>query len=61
MNIAWAGGQILGSGGGGAIAKSTGDAVPMAIAAALCALTLAALAWLPGLQRRPAASPAPYA
>ena len=39
MNLAWAGGQILGSGGGGAIAKASSDAVPMAITAALCAAT----------------------
>jgi predicted MFS family arabinose efflux permease len=44
MNLAWAGGQILGSGAGGAIAKATGDGVPMAISAALCLLTLLALA-----------------
>jgi MFS family permease len=45
MNIAWAAGQILGSGGGGAIAKIAGDALPTTIAAGLCAATLAALAW----------------
>jgi MFS family permease len=43
MNVAWAGGQIIGSGGGGAIAKATDDIVPMAITAGLCALTLAVL------------------
>ncbi len=43
MNMAWAGGQIAGAGGGGAIAKATGDGVPMAITAGLCAATLAAL------------------
>jgi MFS family permease len=43
MNLAWAGGQIAGSGAGGAVAKATSDAVPMAIAAGLCALTLLAL------------------
>jgi hypothetical protein len=48
MNLAWAGGQIVGSGGGGAIAKSAGDALPTTIAAGLCAATLAALAWDPG-------------
>ena len=52
MNIAWAGGQILGSGGGGAIAKSAGDAVPTAIAAGLCAATLAALALAPAFWGR---------
>jgi MFS family permease len=44
MNIGWAGGQILGSAGGGAAAKAVGDAVPTATAAGLCALTLLALA-----------------
>ena len=40
MNIAWAGGQIVGSGGGGAVAKAAGDAVPVAVTAMLFALTL---------------------
>jgi len=43
MNLAWAGGQILGSGAGGAIAKATGDGVPLALTAALCASTLVGL------------------
>jgi MFS family permease len=43
MNLAWAGGQIIGSGGGGALAKIAGDGVPIAIAAGVCAATLAAL------------------
>jgi predicted MFS family arabinose efflux permease len=43
MNLAWAAGLILGSGAGGAIAKSTGDLAPMAISAALCLATLAAI------------------
>ena len=47
MNLAWAGGQIVGSGGGGAVAKSSGDALPTVVAAGLCAATLAALALLP--------------
>jgi MFS family permease len=44
INLAWAGGQIIGSGAGGALAKAAGDALPMVIAAGLCATTLAALA-----------------
>jgi hypothetical protein len=48
MNMAWAGGQIAGAGGGGAIAKATGDGVPMAITAGLCAATLAALYLMSG-------------
>jgi MFS family permease len=43
-NLAWAGGQILGSGLGGAAAKVAGDGVPTAVAAGLCAVTLAGLA-----------------
>jgi MFS family permease len=49
MNIAWAGGQILGSGVGGAIAKAAGDAAPMLLTAALCTGTLAAI----GVRPRP--------
>jgi MFS family permease len=40
MNLAWAGGQILGSGAGGAIAKATGDMVPTLGTAGLCGATL---------------------
>jgi MFS family permease len=40
MNLAWAGGQILGGGAGGAVAKASGDGLPMAIVAGLCAATL---------------------
>ncbi|MGI8571875.1 MAG: MFS transporter [Solirubrobacteraceae bacterium] len=40
MNFAWAAGQILGSGAGGAVAKAAGDAVPMAVVAGLCLATL---------------------
>jgi MFS family permease len=43
MNLAWAIGQVVGSGAGGAIAKVAGDLVPMAIAAAMCVATLAAI------------------
>jgi MFS family permease len=43
VNLAWAGGQILGSGGGGAMAKVAGDAVPLVTVAALCAITLLGL------------------
>jgi MFS family permease len=44
MNLAWASGQILGSGAGGAIANVAGDAVPMTIAAGLCGCTLLVVA-----------------
>ncbi|HTU86588.1 MAG TPA: MFS transporter [Solirubrobacteraceae bacterium] len=53
INFAWAAGQIAGAAGGGAIAKAAGDGLPFALAAALCAVTLA------GLLVRPAATPAP--
>jgi MFS family permease len=43
MNLAWATGQIVGSGAGGALAKAAGDVLPTAIAAALCLATLAAI------------------
>ena len=36
-NLAWAGGQILGSGVGGAVAKVAGDGLPMTVTAGLCA------------------------
>ena len=42
MNLAWAGGQVVGSGGGGAAAKYFGDGLPMAIVATLCLATLVA-------------------
>jgi MFS family permease len=43
MNLAWAGGVILGSGVGGAIAKAAGDGLPMLLLAGLCAVTLMGL------------------
>jgi hypothetical protein len=43
VNLTWAGGQVLGAVAGGALAEATSDAVPYALLAALCALTLVAL------------------
>ena len=40
-NLAWAGGQILGAGVGGAAAKVAGDGLPTVVAAGLCVATLA--------------------
>lgn len=40
VNLAWAAGQVGGSGAGGALAKVTSDAVPLGLAAALCGATL---------------------
>ncbi len=39
MNLAWAGGQVVGGAAGGGLADLTVDAVPFAILAALCAAT----------------------
>jgi MFS family permease len=43
INLAWAGGQIIGSSAGGGLAKASGDGLPMTLTASLFALTLA---WL---------------
>lgn len=48
MNLAWAGGQIAGSGGGGAAAQAAGDGLPLTLAAGLSAATLL----LVGFRRR---------
>ena len=45
MNLAWASGQVVGSGAGGAVAKAAGDGLVMGVTAGLCALTLVALPW----------------
>jgi MFS family permease len=39
-NLAWAGGHVLGGGAGATIADAFGDAVPYAVMAVLCAVTL---------------------
>ena len=51
-NLAWASGQALGSGAGGALAQVTSDLVPYALIGAACLATLAALRFRP----RPAAT-----
>ena len=43
MNLAWAAGQIVGAGAGGAAAKTDGDSIPVGASAALCAATLVLL------------------
>ena len=43
MNIAWAAGQVVGAGAGGAVANAAGDAVPTAFVAGLFLVTLAAI------------------
>ncbi len=44
INLAWSGGQIAGSAGGGRLAQATDDVVPMLVAAGLALATLLALA-----------------
>lgn len=39
LNLAWAGGQVIGGGASGALADLTSDAVPYALLAALCLIT----------------------
>jgi MFS family permease len=51
MNLAWAGGQILGAAAGGGVAKAAGDGVPTLLAAGLCASTLLALGAFRSLAR----------
>ena len=43
-NIAWSAGQLVGNGGGGALAEATADWVSYGVVALLCVLTLGALA-----------------
>jgi MFS family permease len=45
VNLAWAGGQVAGGSGGGALADATSDTLPFALAAGLLALTGALLTW----------------
>jgi hypothetical protein len=55
-NLAWAGGQALGSAGSGVVAQATSDLVPYLALAGACLATLAALQWR---GRAAAAPPAP--
>jgi MFS family permease len=55
VNLAWAGGEVVGGSGGAALADSTSDVVPYFAVAACLALTLAAFA-LPRSGRVPATS-----
>jgi MFS family permease len=56
VNLAWAGGQVLGGSSGAAIAEASGDWLPYAIVAALFAATFATLTVT---RPRSAAEPAP--
>ena len=40
MNLAWAGGQVVGGGASASLADLTSDAVPYALLASLCLITL---------------------
>ncbi len=42
-NLAWAGGQAIAAAGSGVVAQATSDAVPYALLAAACLVTLAAV------------------
>src|SRR5262249_55177672 len=42
-NLAWASGQTIAAAGSGAVAEATSDAVPYALLAAACLVTLAAV------------------
>jgi MFS family permease len=44
VNLAWAGGQVVGGSGGAALAEASSDAVPYAVCAGLLALSLATIA-----------------
>lgn len=44
VNLAWGGGQMGGGGLGGAVAQATADAVPYAVLALLCSVTLVGVA-----------------
>jgi MFS family permease len=56
VNLAWAGGQVLGGSGGGGLADRTSDTVAYVVVAALLATTAVAVA---ARMREPAASAAP--
>jgi MFS family permease len=43
VNLAWAGGQVIGGSGGAGLADRTSDALPYVIIAALCGLTMVLL------------------
>jgi MFS family permease len=49
MNLAWAGGQVVGGAAGGGLADATADAVPYCLLAAACLATLLALRAQPQL------------
>jgi MFS family permease len=55
VNLAWAGGQILGGAGGARLAEAAGDAVPYLICSALFALALAGLVTRSARRPQPAA------
>jgi MFS family permease len=55
INLAWSGGQIAGSAGGGRLAQATDQVAPMLVAAGLSLVTLLALVGRQALRRRPGA------
>ncbi|MBV8987340.1 MAG: hypothetical protein JO372_02150, partial [Solirubrobacterales bacterium] len=42
--LAWASGQVIGGAGSAGLAQATADAIPYSLLAALCALTVLAVA-----------------
>jgi len=54
MNVAWAGGAVVGPAAGGAIAGAAGDWLPFTVGAVLCAGTLAVLRGRGSARRAPA-------
>jgi predicted MFS family arabinose efflux permease len=53
-NLAWAGGHVLGGGGGAALADATADALVYGLLGAACAVTLA---WVMAVSRSSAREP----
>lgn len=53
-NLAWAGGQAIGSSGGGTLAEASADAVTYGLLAVALAVTVAALGRVPGSRARTA-------
>ena len=54
VNLAWAGGQVVGSAGGSAAADATSDGLTYAVVAAVAAVTLAAVLRVRTIERVPA-------
>jgi MFS family permease len=60
VNLAWAGGQVVGGSGGAGLADRTSDGLPYVIVAALCGLTMAFLMSSRTAERWSAPRPRPF-